>query len=67
MQEWFSRPELTLAPLESVSERPRPGRVMCEPPSRIPLGRGLLERGLVVPLREQDLITVAGQPLLNGL
>ena len=40
---------------------------MCEQASLLALGRGLLERGLVKPLREKDLIQVAGEPLLNGL
>ena len=67
MKEWFLDPMSTLVPLEGVKERPRPGKVLCEESSVLPLARGLLERGLVVPLRESDLLLVAGKPLLNGL
>ena len=67
MQEWFARPEKTLAPLSEVAKRPKPGQDMCEQSSLLALGRGLLERGLVKPLREKDLIQVAGESLLNGL
>jgi len=67
MQEWFAHPENTLAPLSEVAIRPKPGKVMCEQSSLLALGRGLLERWLVKPLREKDLIQVAGEPLLNGL
>ena len=67
MQECFAHPEKTLVTLSGVAKRPKPGKVMCEQSSLLALGRGLLERGLVKPLREKDLIQVAGEPLLNGL
>ena len=67
MRAWFSRPLDTLVDLSSVKVRPRPGRVLVEPDSLLPLAQGLLERGLVAPLRESELLQVAGAPLLNGL
>ena len=62
MRAWFSRPLDTLIDLSSVKVRPRPGRVLVEPDSLLPLAQGLLERGLVAPLRESDLLQVAGAP-----
>ena len=40
---------------------------MVEDSSLLPLARGLLERGLVIPLHETQLVRVQGKPLLNGL
>ena len=67
MKEWFLNPRATLAPLEGVLERPPPGKVMVEDASLLPLARGLLERKLVRPLSEAELILVAGKPLLNDM
>ena len=65
MRSWFERPLDTSIDLSSVTARPKPGKVLGEPDSLLPLAQGLLERGLVAPLRAQELLLVAGGPLLN--
>ena len=67
MKEWFLDPMSTRVPLEGVKERLRPGKGLCEETALLPLARGLLERGLVAPPRESDLILESGRPLLNGI
>ncbi|CAK0901035.1 unnamed protein product, partial [Prorocentrum cordatum] len=64
---WFNDPLSTLALLDTAPVRPKLGRVMCERESLLPLARGLLERGLVIPSQEADLLKIQGKPLLNGL
>ncbi|CAK0891703.1 unnamed protein product [Prorocentrum cordatum] len=67
MARWFNDPLSTLMPLDRAPVRPKPGRARCERESLLPLARGLLERGLVIPIREADLLKIQGEPLLNGL
>eukprot|EP00974_Lingulodinium_polyedra_P076006 7359237-Lingulodinium_polyedra.AAC.1 len=57
----------SFVPLAAVEACPPAGRVRVQQGELLPLARGLLRRGLVRPLRQSELIVVAGRPLLNGL
>ena len=67
MRMYLGAPLGALVDLDGLDRRPRPGRVHAKPGEAVLIGRGLLSRGLVRPLRKRDLLHVRGEPLLNGM
>eukprot|EP00974_Lingulodinium_polyedra_P023406 2261005-Lingulodinium_polyedra.AAC.1 len=67
MHEFFADPRASLKNLEEVEECPRVGKMMGAREELTLIFQGLYDRGLVVPLRQEQLLQVKGRPLLNGL
>jgi len=51
MRHYLLNPQEGIMDLEELDECPPAGKCMHEPGERLPLARGFLERGMVVPLR----------------
>ncbi|CAK0891233.1 unnamed protein product [Prorocentrum cordatum] len=67
VRRYLEEPIEMLVPLDCFPARPKPGKVMASSTEIIRIGRGLLERGLVAPLRRSDLLHIRGEPVVNGL
>ena len=53
--------------LDSAGPAPKPGRIQVKHGEGLAIARGLLSRGLVVGLRQEELLYINGEPLLNGV
>ncbi|CAK0803102.1 unnamed protein product [Prorocentrum cordatum] len=67
VRRYLEEPIEMLVPLDCFPARPKPGKVMASSTEIVRIGRGLLERGLVAPLRRSDLLHIHGEPVVNGL
>ena len=66
MLDFVLRPEKSFMDPAEVAERPKAGRLHVAPGNVMPIARGLLSRRLLRPLRDRDLIYVAGKSLPNA-
>ena len=53
--------------LENLTAPPKTGKIMVHDGESLALARLLLDRGLVAPLRREELLFTGGRPLLNRL
>ena len=64
---YFQNSPEDLVDFNSLEEVPKPGKVNTHPGEEVLIARGLLEYGLCIALRLDQLIHIGSEPLLNGL